>query len=111
MNETIYEEFEKLCEQEDYNKIKEYLTKYEGLANERYFFADVADKGNLELIKLFVEHGTDINKDNNYILFTCSYHRYIDCLEYLISKGAKANNIKGTCGYSFLSLFINGGQT
>ena len=81
------------------NPIKEYLNICKELINYKngYFFKIVADKGNLELIKLFVENGENIN---NYVLYTCAYNNHIDCFNYLISIGANIETIKNTCGYN-----------
>jgi hypothetical protein len=67
--EFVIEKFEQFCEEENYQKVKDYLTQLKGLANYNngYFFEIVADKGNLELIKLFVQNGADIHVDNNYL--------------------------------------------
>ena len=104
---TILEEFEQYCYDENYIKVKEYLNMYKELVNYKdgYFLKIVADKGNLDLIKLFVENGGNIN-DNNYILYTCAYNNHIECFNYLISIGANIETIKNTCGYNKAKILL-----
>ncbi len=54
--------FKNYCINENYDKIKEYLEAYNWLANYNNgeYFEIIADKGNLRLIKLFVENGADL---------------------------------------------------
>jgi hypothetical protein len=84
--EFVIEKFEQFCDEENYQKVKDYLTQLKGLANYNngYFFEIVADKGNLELIKLFVQNGADIHVDNNYVLYTCAYHNHSECVHMTI---------------------------
>ncbi len=107
--EIVHRNFEKYCIDENYDKIKEYLETYNGLANynDGEYFEIVADKGNLQLIKLFIENGANININNDYVLYTCSYHKYDDCLEYILNHGANMKNMEHSCGYSYLNNFIN----
>lgn len=105
----ILNKFEKFCREENYIKIKEYLIKYKSLANANNgeYFEIIADKGNLDIIKLFVENGANINIDNNYILYTCAYNKYYNCLDYLINNGANIENIKYTAGYENAINYLN----
>lgn len=89
--ELITDKFEQYCEEENYCKIKDYLKNFKQLANYNNgaFLEIIADKGNLDILKLFVENGADINIDHNYVLYTCMYHHYDDCVQYLLANGAK----------------------
>lgn len=89
--EVVYDKFEQYCIDENYEKVKEYLQTFKGLANHNNgeYFEIVVDKGNLGLIKLFVENGVNVNIDNNYALYTCTFHKFDDCVKYLLSYGAK----------------------
>jgi ankyrin repeat protein len=84
--EIISDRFERHCFNEDYENIKMYLERFNELVNydNGYYFEIVADKGNLELIKLFVENGAHIG-DNNYVTYICKTYNYIECVEYLES--------------------------
>jgi hypothetical protein len=106
--EVVTEEFLKELQSENYEMIKKYLEAYPILVNydNGYYFETVAKKGNLDLIKLFVEFGADITIDNNYILYECSYNQFYDCVKYLIEIGADVESIKYTTGYKYAS-FVN----
>jgi hypothetical protein len=106
---VVYEKFEEYCRNEDYDNIKWCLEKFEELANHDYgyYFEIVAEKGNLELIKLFLSKGARIDIDNNYVLYTCSVNKHYDCLKYLLECGCDIENIKHTNGYSDAIAFIN----
>jgi hypothetical protein len=90
MNIIIQNNFEQFCIDGDYEKINEYLTYYKWLANHNdgEYFEIVANNGRLDLIKLFIENGADVHANDDYALYTCSYHKYGDCVEYLINNGA-----------------------
>jgi ankyrin repeat protein len=106
--EIIHKNFEEYCTNENFEKIREYLQKYEWLANynDGEYFETIADKGNLDLIKLFIENGVNINTNNDYALYTCSYHKYDKCIEYLLNHGANIENVNGSCGHSYLNEFV-----
>ena len=60
------------------------------------------DSGNLAIIKLLVEYGADVNSDDGYPLYTCAYHNFDECVEYLLKEGANPEKVKNTCGYDNL---------
>lgn len=101
LKEIICDKFEQYCYDQNYEKIKEYLETYDNLANcnNGIYFEIIADKGNFELLKLFMKHGAKINIDNNYVLYTCAYHKFYNCLDFLLEHGANIENIKHSCGY------------
>ena len=101
INEAVCDAFEQYCCDLNYDKIKEYLENYNNLSNYNNgeYFEIIADKGNLNLIKLFIDHGAKIDIDKNYVLFTCGYHKFFDCVDYLLSIGADVEQIKYTCAY------------
>lgn len=103
MNNIIHNKFEKYCIDGNYEKINEYLTNYKWLTNHNdgEYFEIVANNGRLDLIKLFIENGTDIHSNDDYALYTCSYHKYYDCVEYLINNGANIDSNKNFFGHEF----------
>ncbi len=88
--EIVAMRFEKYCDNENYNKIEEFLKIYKFLANydNGNFFEIVANKGNLDLIKLFIKYDAIINIDDGYILYTCIEKKHNECVEYLLKNGA-----------------------
>ena len=111
LESSIKINFEQLCFDEDYDGIKLFLNnfKYLNLAScdNSEFFSIVAEKGNLELMKLFVEFGADVHDCNNYFLANIAYHEYDDCLEYLLDvHKMDIETIKYKCGYSYAQNFI-----
>ena len=106
---NICENFENYCNEENYDKIKEYLTHHSFLANYNNgeYFEIIADKGNLSLIKLFVDNGARIDIDNNYVLYICAYGEKYDCVNYLLNNGANIENIKNSCGYNNAIRYLN----
>ena len=108
IKEIICDKFEQYCYDENNEKIKEYLETYDGLANYNngIYFEIIADKGNFELLKLFIKHGAQIDIDNNYVLYTCAYLAFYDCLDYLLKYGADIEKIKHSCGYSNALIFM-----
>jgi hypothetical protein len=107
---SIKNSFYKLCDEEDYDGILLFLNnfKYLNLAtcdNSEYFVI-AAEKGNLNLIKLFIEFGADVHYDN-YFFEVIAYHEYDDCLEYLLDvHKMDIENIKNMRGYSYAKQFI-----
>ena len=109
--ESIHNDFEKYCIDANYDKIKKYLLLFQNMDLPNYnngeYFEIIVDSGNLELIKLFIDYGVDVNINNNYALYTCALRKYDKCLEYLLSHGSDIKNIKSFCGSTYLSQFIN----
>jgi ankyrin repeat protein len=101
MMELLRYTFERHCENGDYNNIEEYLKRFPEFtaADEGYYFSLAADTGNLNLLKLFVDHGAKIDSLNNIALSTCAYENYRDCVVYLLEKGANIEDIKDRRGY------------
>ena len=99
--EHVYEHFKQYCLESNYDKIRQYLITYPELSNydNGYFFELIADTGNLKLLKLFVDNGAKVNIDDNYILYTCVKHKYLNCLKYLILDcKADLSFVKSTMG-------------
>ncbi len=106
--EVISDKFERYCNAEDYYKIEEYLIAFPFLANydDGIYFEIIVDRGNLQLIKLFVSHGAIIETENNYALYTCAHNKFYDCLEYVL-QFTDVERIRNNCGYENAIKFIN----
>ena len=75
---------------ERYNQIKFYLQ------HPQQYFLELAEKGNIDLIKYLVTHAS-FGKDNIYKLSTLDYTlnhaaKYLNVVEYLVSQGADIDN-------------------
>lgn len=99
--DIIKENFEQCCRRGDYSDIQKQISVYPDLVHcdDGYYFELICDKGDINLIKLFVENGADVFVDNNYPLYTCIYHEYYDCVEYLLNNGCDINIAKHYCGF------------
>ena len=108
--ESIHNSFEKYCVDANYEKIKEYLLLFNCLDLPNYnngeYFEIVVDSCDLELIKLFVDNGANVNINDNYALYACALRKNNKCLEYLLTHGCNINNVKSFCGSTYLNKFI-----
>ncbi len=107
--DLIKDKFEKYCIDENKDKIEHYLMNIKNLANydNGYFFEKATEKCNLDIIKLFVKHGVDVNVDDAYVLYNCAYKEREDCVRYLIECGADVERIKYFQGYKYAKLFAD----
>ena len=104
MNNDVYDKFEIICTMGDNSndtiekdlKINPELATYDN----SYFFKLIAMTGKIELVKLFVEYGADINVDNHDILHICASKKYYDVMEYILNLGENIENIWRYDGYN-----------
>jgi len=61
--------------------------------NDGDFFTLITERGNLELLKLFVENGSCVKVDNNYPLYNYAQHNNVDGVKYLYDKGCNPDDI------------------
>ena len=81
----IPEFFETCCINNDLDNIKNFLKGFSHLLinyDNGYFFDLMADHGNLEALKLFIEYG---QKPTNYALFACADMKNDECVMYLLN--------------------------
>ncbi|MET0570942.1 MAG: ankyrin repeat domain-containing protein [Pedobacter agri] len=102
--DKVYDKFEELCiSGNNMVEIEEYLKTYKFLINydNGYFFDLIADRGNVELIKLFLKYGTDPTLDNDYALFSCAENENDECVDLLLKNGANFNRLKCNINYNY----------
>ena len=107
---SITELFETCCINNDLDNIKNFLKGFSHLLinyDNGYFFDLMADHGNLEALKLFIEHGQNPTLDNNYAIFKCADMKNDECVMYLLSQGISIDVLKTNINYKYYLQIID----
>lgn len=102
--ENILDKFETYCKANDKANIEHFLTHFKSILinhSNGYFFDIIADHGDIETMKIFIQHGQDPRLDNNYAIFKCADMKRDDCVMYLLSVGCSIDALKCNINYNY----------
>jgi hypothetical protein len=99
MEDVIYNQFENMCYDSSLNELKHVIEKYNIDLNydNNNFIEIICLRNDIELLKLFINHGCKINED---ILSLVSSKGYLELVKYLVMDiGIKYNKLIRTTAY------------